>query len=132
MDKTIAFVTNQLRSDRIIYAARILADQTKTELVVVEILDSEYELDPKAVDYLFTSSKKVKATMRMIFTDDKEGAMREIISRFDSKCILTGMPSANDSVLYPLWKSFPEKGFYTMDDTGQLIEVATSVQFCMA
>lgn len=124
MDKTIAFVTNQFSCDRIIFAARELADRTQTELVVVEILDSEYELDPKAVDYLFTASKKMNATMRMMFTDDKIRAMREIIAQFDNKYVLTGMPSSNESILYSLWRSFPEKGFHTVDEVGQLVEVA--------
>lgn len=130
MDKTIAFVTNQYSSDRIIDSARLIADQTQTELVVVQILDSEYKLDPQAVDYLFNSSKKNKATMRVIFTETKVKAMREIIALFDSRHILTGMPSSNDSVLYRLWKQFPEKNFYTIDPEGKVVDVANAVQIC--
>jgi K+-sensing histidine kinase KdpD len=130
MDKTIAFVTNQYSSDRIILAARHLSDQTRTELVVVEILDSEYELDPKAVDYLFTLSKTNKATMRIMFTDDKLRAMRDIIAQEDTKCILTGMPDSNHSVLYSIWKEFPAKSFYTVDQDARMVPVAKSV--CIA
>ena len=131
MEKTIAFVTNQFTSDRIILSARELADQTRTELVVVEILDSEYELDPQAVDYLYTISKKNKAIMRIMFTEDKIGSMRDIIDQEDNKCILTGLPATNDSVLYALWKDYPKKMFYTVDPDGRLNAVAKSLH-CIA
>ncbi|MCL2057031.1 MAG: hypothetical protein FWH02_07445 [Oscillospiraceae bacterium] len=128
MDRTIAFVTNQFASDRIILAAKELADQTRTGLDVVEILDLEYELDPAAVEYLHTLSRKNKAIMKIMFTEDKIGSMREIISHKDSKCILTGLPATNDSVLYTLWKDYPNKMFYTVDHDGRISAVAKSVQ----
>ncbi|MDR2933215.1 MAG: hypothetical protein LBV27_08930 [Oscillospiraceae bacterium] len=127
MDKTITFVTNQYSCDRIIYAAREIADETKTELIVVEILDSEYELNPPAVDYLFKASKRNKATMRMLFCEDKMKSMMEVISQYDCKHVVTGMPDSNQSILYRLWKEFPEKGFFTVDSNGQIVEVASNI-----
>lgn len=132
MQKTVTFVTNQYSCDRIIYSARVVADETKTELVVVGVLDSEYELDPEVVDYLFVLAKKNNATMRLIFSEDKLGSMREMVGSFDCQHIVTGMPSTNQSVLYKLWKDFPAKQFYTVDPSGEIVEVASSYQFCTA
>ena len=128
MLKTVAFVTNQYSCDRIIYSSRVVADQTGTELVVVGIMDSEYELNPQIVDYLYVLSKRNNATMRLIFSEDKTAIMSDFIGKFDSANIVTGMPSSNQSVLYKLWKNFPARQFFTVDTTGELIEVAKSAQ----
>jgi K+-sensing histidine kinase KdpD len=127
--KTITFVTNQYSCDRIIRAARTVADDTETDLVVVGILDSEYELNPEVVDYLFELSKKNRAVMRLIFTEDKMQVMREMIGGHDCHNVVTGMPSNNQSVLYQLWKSYPQKAFHTVAETGEVLEVASSLCF---
>lgn len=132
MANTVAFVTNQYSCDRIIYSARVVADETKTDLVVVGVMDSEYELNPEVVDYLFILSKKTQATMRLIFSEDKTAVMRELIAAYDCQHVVTGMPSNNQSVLYSLWKDFPDKQFYTVDNSGELVEVASSIRFCTA
>ena len=131
MSKTITFVTNQYSCDRIICSARVVADKTKTDLIVVGILDSEYELDPQVIDYLFNLSKKNKATMRLLFTEDKVGVMQEAVGQHDCKNVVTGMPSSNESVLYKLWKQYPAKDFYTVDISGEIVEVAGS-RWCTA
>lgn len=122
--KTTAFVTNQYSCDRIICSAKAIADETNTDLVVVGVLDSEYELDPEIIDYLFILSKKNKAMMRLLFTDDKMSVMSEAISINGCDNVVTGMPNSSDSVLYKIWKMFPAKNFYTVDITGEVTEVA--------
>ncbi len=131
MTKTVTFVTNQYQCDRIICAARTIADKRQSELVVVGVLDSEYELNPQVIDYLFNLSKQNRATMRLIFTELKLEALRDTIRQHDCQYVVTGMPSSNSSVLYSLWKDFPNKHFYTVDTTGEVIEVAKSA-FCNA
>lgn len=123
--KTVTFVTNQYSCDRIICAARIIADETGTDLIVVGILDNEYELDPEVIDYLFVLSKKNKATMRLLFSDDKTAVMTDAISNPDCTNVVTGMPNNNESVLYKIWNMFPAKNFHTVDTTGEIIEVAS-------
>jgi len=124
LEKTITFVTNQYSCDRIIHAAKVVADETGTDLVIVGVLDSEYELDPEVIDYLFKLSKKNKATMRLLFSEDKTNVMAEAISSLDCKNIVTGMPKNNKSVLYKLWKMFSTRNFYTVDEAGEITEVA--------
>jgi hypothetical protein len=124
LEKTITFVTNQYSCDRLIHAAKVVADETNTDLVIVGVLDSEYELDPQVIDYLFGLSKKHKATMRLLFSEDKTNVMAEAISHFDCKNIVTGMPKDNKSVLYKLWKMFSTRNFYTVDESGEITEVA--------
>jgi len=126
MANTVTFVTNQYQCDRIICAARTVADMTSSQLVVIEILDAEYELNPQAVDYLFGLSRQNKADMRIMFSDDKLRDMRNAIREDESRHIVTGMPNSNHSVLYDLWKEFPDKIFYTVDTTGEIIEVASN------
>lgn len=125
MASTLTFVTNQYSCDRIIYSSRKVADETKTDLVVVGIMDSEYELNPQVVDYLFVLSKNNKATMRLIFSEDKIQTMKELIDTHDCKHVVTGMPSNNQSVLYSMWKEFPKKKFHTVDPSGEIVEVAS-------
>lgn len=131
MAKTIAFVTNQYSCDRLICAARKIADESATELIVVGILDSEYALDPQVIDYLFMLSKKNKATMRLLFSEDKQDLMVETISQYECRHVVTGMPNSADSVLYAIWKMFPHKKFHTVDVSGEIFEVAGS-RFCTA
>jgi len=128
MAKTVTFVTNQYCCDRIICAARAVADETKTELNVVEILDSKYELNPEAIDYLFKLSKSNNAIMRIVISDDKLGVMRETAAQYDCKNIVTGMPSSHTSVLYDLGKEFPEKAYHAVDYTGEIVEVDSSTR----
>ena len=125
MPKTIAFVTNQHQCDRLIHAAYKVAIDTQSELLVVGVLDSEYELDPQAVDYLFMESKKYNSSMRLLFTDDKTERMREVIERCDCEYLVTGMPHSHNSVQYELWREFPNKSLYTVDNCGEITEVAT-------
>lgn len=127
MAKTVTFVTNQYRCDRIICAARALADETGTELTVVGIMDSENELNPQVVDYLFNLSRQNRATMMLMFSDDKLGLMEDEIAQYDCQNVVTGMPSSHKSVLYDLWKKHTDKSFYAVDTTGELIEVAKAV-----
>ena len=126
MEKTIVFVTNQFCCDRIICAAQVVAQKTNTELNIVQILDSEYDLDPKAIDYLFMMAKKAGATMRLVSSPDKLALMHKTIAAPDVHHVVTGMPSSNKSVLYGLWKRFPNKSFYVVDSTGELIDVASN------
>jgi hypothetical protein len=125
MPNTIAFVTNQYRCDRLISAAHQLTSTDDSELLVVEVLDAEYTLDPKAVDYLFMKSKEYNAAMRLLFAENKVDAMREIIAGPDTCNVVTGMPQNHNSPLYDLWREFTDKAFYTVDADGELIEVAS-------
>ncbi len=126
MAKTVVFVTNQYSCDRIIYAARIVAEETQTELNIIEILDSEYELNPEAIDYLYNLAKQVGATMRIVFTGDKLAVMRETIAQYDCLAVVTGMPSSHESVLYDLWKQYSQKQFHAVDASGELVDVASN------
>ena len=126
MEKTIVFVTNQFCCDRIIHAAREVAQKTCTELNIVQILDNEYALDPEAIDYLFVQAKQVGATMRLISAPDKMALMRNTIASTDVRHVVTGMPSSNKSVLYGVWKQFPNKNFYVVDAEGGVIDVASN------
>ena len=131
MSKTVTFVTSQYSCDRIICSARTVADETGTDLVVVGVLDSEYALNPEAIDYLFVQSKKNKATMRLMFAEDKFAVMCDAVGQYDCQNVVTGMPSSNQSVLYQLWKKYPQKNFFTVDTTGEVVEVASN-EFCTA
>ena len=126
MAKTVVFVTNQFSCDRLIHAAHEIAQKTKTELNIIEILDSEYALDPKAIDYLFMMAKKANGIMRLISAPDKLALMRKTVGARDVQCVVTGIPSSENSVLHDLWKKFPQKSFYVVDHAGILIEVPGS------
>ena len=123
MMKTVAFVTNQYSCERIIKAAKEVADNNQSELVVVAIQDYQYEMNPQAVDFLFSKSKEYGASMRLIFNNDVPAVMREVINQYECRYIVTGMPSTNNSVIYGLWKEYSNKSFYTIDLDGKVVEV---------
>jgi len=131
MPKTVTLVTNQYQCDRIITAARRIADETGTELLVSGVLDSKYELNPQAIEYLFNLSKQNGATMRLVFAEDKISLLCDLVGQSDHHYVVTGMPSSNQSVLYDLWKKFPNKSFYAVEPSGELTEVA-GPKFCTA
>ena len=126
MAKTLVFVTNQFSCDRLIFAAQAVAERSKTQLDIVQILDREYDLDPKAIDYLFMLAKKANAIMRLVSAQDKIALMKSLIGAADVDCIVTGMPNSHKSVLYELWKEFPGKNFHVVDETGETTQVASS------
>jgi len=126
MAKTVILVTNQYSCDRIIYAARIVADETQTELNIIEVLDSEYQLNPQAIDYLFMLAKQNDAIMRIVMAEDKLEVIRDTIAAYDVDHVVTGMPDSHQSILYALWKEFPQKQFHVVDQTGEIIDVAKS------
>ena len=125
MAKTMVFVTNQFSCDRLILAAQTVAERSKTRLDIVQILDNEYDLDPKAIDYLFMHAKKANATMRLVSAQDKVELMKSVIGAPDALFVVTGMPNSHQSILYELWKEFPAKNFHVVDETGELIDVAS-------
>lgn len=126
MKNTVAFVTNQYSCDRIIASAKEVAQINDSQLVVVGIMDNEYEINPEAVDYLFNTSKENHASMQLIFREDKLAVMHEVIGAYECGYVVSGMPSSNKSILYDLWKDFPDKKFYTIDSHGEITEVANS------
>lgn len=125
MINTVAFVTDQYSSERIITAARIIADKFDTGLDVVGIMSNEYEIDPEAIDHLFNRSKENDASMRLIFREDKTEVMKEVIGQYSTRYVVSGMPSSNKSVLYSVWNEFENREFFTVDAEGNIIEVAT-------
>jgi len=125
MAKTMVFVTNQFSCDRLIFAAQAVAERSKTRLDIVQILDREYDLDPGAIDYLFMLAKKANATMRLVSAQDKLALMKSVIGAPDVDFVVTGMPNSHQSILYELWKEFPAKSFHVVDETGELVDVAS-------
>ena len=125
MARTMVFVTNQFCCDRLIFAAQKVAGRSETQLDIVQILDREYDLDPKAIDYLFMLAKKANATMRLVSAQDKLALMKSVIDDTDVNFVVTGMPNSHKSILYDLWKHFPAKSFHVVDETGEIIDVAS-------
>lgn len=130
MKYTVAFVTSQYSGDRLIKAAKEVAVLKESELVIVSIMNNEYSIEPDVVDYLFKKSKEYGAVMKLIFREDTIDVMKEVISEYNCKYVVSGMPSRNNSVLYDLWREFIDKRFFTIDADGNTVEVAnTSVVY---
>ncbi|WRS26157.1 hypothetical protein U6B65_07265 [Oscillospiraceae bacterium MB08-C2-2] len=128
MEKTVVFITNQFSCDRIIQAAREVADQTETQLVILSFLDSEYDLNPQAIEYLYDRAKKSRASATFLFSPNRLEHMTKTVGQFDSVNIITGMPGGSESVLYKLWEQFPEKSFFIVDAEGCLTPVSTQLK----
>ncbi len=121
---TVVLVTSQLTCERLIRAARRIADLTSTPLSVVSVMrENPSEDDLKSLEYLFSVSKDFDAQMDIIYNADPFPTLSKYIRQKDAKNVVTGMPVGESSVLERLWEKFPNICFYAVDFSDMLLEV---------
>lgn len=98
--KTVtACVTSQKNCERIILAAKKIAEEEKCPLYVLSIQNSgEMTLEQcEAVEYLYELSKQNGAQMTVCYSDFAALTAIEFLKRNNSGCVVTGVPSASGS-----------------------------------
>lgn len=68
---TVVCVTNQFHCERLIRAGRLIAELSKTSLLVINVSSPDLsENDAKALEYLFQVSKENGAQMTVLYSDE--------------------------------------------------------------
>lgn len=119
---TLVCVTNQFKCERIIKAGRIIADLTKTKLGIISVVNSQYPQNPEALDYLYKISKQNRGTMNITYSDAPARAISKFIKENKIANVMTGVPTAENSVIYKLWERFGEINFFTVEEDGEIKE----------
>lgn len=122
-EKTIVLVTNQFQCERIIHAGRLIADISKTDLLVLNVQDSKYAPNPNAIQHLFNVSQEKNAVMQVTYSDNPSKTIINFIKKYKTQNVLSGMPSSRSSVLQKLWNRFTHIRFFVVDSEGIAQEV---------
>ncbi len=121
---TVVCVTSQTTCERLIKAARRIADLTGTSLLVVSVSRPDpNENDLKSLEYLFNISKDFDAQMDVIYNSDAFLTLSKYFRSHNAMNVITGMPVGEGSVLERLWEKFPNILFYAVNFSDVILEV---------
>lgn len=126
--KTVVCITDQRKCDRIIRAGKALADMTKTELAVINVVRPDYCYDSGSIEYLFSVSRENEAEMVLLYSEDVAKAIIRYIKDNSVANLLTGIPAKGDSVTAKIWSKFSHINFFVVEQDGCLSEVGNSVR----
>ena len=120
---TLVLVTDQFACERIIKAARVIADLSKTNLLVLSVMRDGVCTNPAALEHLFGVAKEYGAQMTVEFSDNPQSAITHFIRNNRVINAITGMPNDENSILVRLWKTLRNVTFFTVTEKGELHEV---------
>ena len=130
---TIVCVTNQYQCERLIHAGRILAEISKTPLLVVNVSTPDLtQNDFAALDHLFGVSKENGASMSIIYSDDPLKALEVFIKQNRALHVVTGLCTGENSILPRLWSKFTSATFFEVSMEGEMQEVSRKSQSVIA
>ena len=107
----LACVTSQYDCDRIIKAARKIADDCDCELRVLSILKPthNYITVSDQIDYLYNVSKESDADMTVLFHEDAPKAVAKFTSMNNVKRIVTGMHDGGENSFLVMFNKLAPK-----------------------
>ena len=120
---TLVLVTDQFACERIIKAARVIADLSKTQLQVLSVVKTGVEPNPQALEHLFGVAKEYDARMTVEFSDSPQSAIVHFIRENRVVNAITGIPDSEESILVRMWKTLQNVRFFTVSRRGELHEV---------
>ena len=116
---TIVCVTNQLSCARLIRAGTLIADLSKTGLLVINVSSPDLsEQDAKALEYLFTVAKDNGAEMTVLYGDEPMLKLTQFIKENRAANVVTGIAGQRKSPLPELWRQFQNTQFFTVTEDG--------------
>lgn len=122
-ERTAVLVTNQFQCERLIKAGRVVADITRTDLLVLNVQGNEYPPNPQAMQHLFNISSQNNALMNVIYSDNPYKTIVRYIKNNKTINVITGKPSAENSIAHEIWRKFNHIKFFTVAEDGSLEEV---------
>ena len=123
---TVVCVTSQFHCERLIRAGRLIAQLSKTGLLVINVSNPDLsETDAKALEYLFQVSKENGAEMTVLYSDEPMRQLTKFIKEVKAVNIVTGMAAQQNSPLPELWRKFTSSHFFTVQEDGSFEERET-------
>ena len=122
---TVVCVTNQFHCERLIRAGRLIADLSKTSLLVINVSSPNLsENDAKALEYLFQVSKENGAEMTVLYSRNEVIAPLAKLTSEENKAVnvVTGVAAQQNSPLPSLWRKFTSAHFFTVTEDGSFSE----------
>ena len=131
----LACVTSQYDCDRIIKAARKIADDCDCELRVLSILKPthNYIKVSDQIEYLYKVSKEADADMTVLFHEDAPKAVARFSSENNVKRIVTGMHDGGENSFLVMFNKLAPKVAITMvakDNTVYSMDICKSCSSC--
>lgn len=131
----LACVTSQYDCDRIIKAARKIADDCNCELRVLSILKPthNYITVSDQIEYLHNVSKESNADMTVLFHEDAPKAVARFSSENNVKRIVTGMHDGGDNSFLVMFNKLAPKVAISMvakDNTVYSMDICKSCSSC--
>ena len=124
---TLVFVTDQFACDRLIRVGSKVANLSKTELFVINIVSTNIEtINRNALEHLYTVSMDYNASMNILNAEHPFSAMADCIREYNADHVITGAPKENSVFMAKLWKSFPEIYFYTVSGNNEVQNIHSS------
>ena len=120
---TLTLVTDQFACERIIKSARLIADLSKTDLIVLSVKRTGAETNPAALEHLFSVAKEYGARMTVEFSDNPQSTIVHLIHSNRVINAVTGIPNSENSILVRLWENLQNVTFFTVTERGELHEV---------
>lgn len=114
----LACVTSQYDCDRIIKAARKIADDCDCELRVLSILKPthNYIKISDQIEYLYNVSKEADADMTVLFHEDAPKAVANFAGANNVKRIVTGMHDGGENSFLVMFNKLAPKVAISMVD----------------
>lgn len=120
---TVVCVTNQFHCERLIRAGRLIADLSKTSLLVINVSSPNLsENDAKALEYLFQVSKENGAEMTVLYSDEPMRQLAKFIKENKAVNVVTGVARPAEFPLPSLWRKFTSAHFFTVTEDGSFSE----------
>lgn len=118
---TVVCVTNQHQCERLIKAGSLVADLSKTSLLVVHVSQMGDSLkDANALEHLFQVSKDFNAPMTVLYDKDVAACLARFFKESKAVNVVTGQAEKNHSPLPALWRKFERVQFFSVEQDGTL------------
>ena len=120
---TLVLVTDQFTCSRIIKAASVISELSKTRLLVLSVMRDGAQINPQALEHLFEVAREYDAQMSVEFSDNPEAAIVHFMRENHVVNAITGIPKDETSILVHMWNTIPNMRFFTVTEEGELREV---------
>lgn len=122
---TVVYVTDQYTCENLIAKGREIADETETNLYVVNVsnIDSvKRPIDLNALEYLYQISRKHQAVMNIFYETDILGVLNKTAKEYDALNVVIGAPRQESSVLESFLRMNRQCTFHMVYTSGTCVQ----------
>jgi len=126
---TLVCVTDQKRCENLIEAGRKIADDTNTNLYVINVNKMDTggrQTDLHALEHLFSVSKKNDAVMNVFYGVNIGEVLERATLEYQAENVVTGVPENDKSVVVKMWNKLSIMQFYMVNIDGKITKVGKS------